>query len=317
MVLQWLTFSLGRWATIMLQLLFLIATSYPCTASTMLVHPYVRTIVSEVGCQSGYEWMNNQENSDPCRVVAYVLAACFGNSWTQPPLAPGNWYNPPNGSFVTPCYCSWSGYNLLMACTYCQSANDTGQLLTWQNFTPNCPTSYTDESFPSGYTLLAGETIPYWATIDPMTWTGQIWDEQQAYEYSLQGKPDLLPSVSTGSHSSDLAAIVGGTVGGVVFLLLSFGICFLCKRRRYRRVRATPVAEIKVEPNPSWQMRNRQLSDQSKTSVSQQKNVSPATYYTGSGTQAIPSMYPSSPPGLYTTSYDTSGAQPHPAIPII
>ncbi|KAI5989464.1 hypothetical protein EDC04DRAFT_1405986 [Pisolithus marmoratus] len=185
-----------------------------------------------------------------------------------------------------------------MACTYCQSANGTDELLAWGNFIQNCPASYTDESFPSGYSLLGNQTIPYWATIDPMAWTGQIWNEQQAYQYSLEGQPDLQPSVSTGSHSSDLGAIVGGTVGGVVFLLLSFGICFLCKRWRYRRVRATPVDEIK-------------------TSVSQQKNVSPATYYTGSGTQAIPSMYPSSPPGIYTSSYNTSGTQPHPTIPII
>ncbi|KAI6099218.1 hypothetical protein EV401DRAFT_971890 [Pisolithus croceorrhizus] len=209
----------------------------------------------------------------------------------------------------------------MMACTFCQGSNDTGELLTWPYFIQNCSTSYTDVYFPSGYTLLANQSIPYWATIDPTTWQGQIWNYQQAYQYYQEGKAASVPSVSavstgsavssgsTGSHSSDLGAIVGGTVGGAaLLLLLALGI-YICKRRRYRRVRTTPVFDINKGTRPSWQMHNRQLSD-------------PMTYYTGSTTQTIPSLDSSFPltsfaSGTDPNSYNTSGAQPHAPIPII
>ncbi|KAI6137129.1 hypothetical protein F5141DRAFT_1079014 [Pisolithus sp. B1] len=275
--------------------------------------------------------MNNQENSSPCLLVAYVIAACVGNSWTQPVLPSGYNYDPPSGSTSTPCYCSWSCYNLMMACTYCQSSNGTEDLLTWPYFIQNCQTSYTDEYFPSGYTLLANETIPSWAALNPTNWTGQVWTYAQAYSNHQLGIADSVPSVSavstgstgsTGSHSSDLGAIVGGTVGGAAFLLLlALGI-YICKRRRYRRARTTPVVDVNKRLHPSWQMHNRQLSDQSTASVLQQSTLSPMTYYTGSTTRTVPSLNSSFPPTSFTSgtdpnSYNTSGAQPRAPIPII
>ncbi|KAI6133791.1 hypothetical protein EV401DRAFT_2180923, partial [Pisolithus croceorrhizus] len=225
---------MSRRATIIPQLLFLSAVSYPRAASTMLVHPYLRTIASNATCETQDAWMNNQEGKSPCLIVAYVIAACVGNSWTQPALPSGYNYDPPYGSTVTQCYCSWSCYNLMMACTYCQSSNGTEGLLTWPYFIQDCPTNYTDVYFPPGYTLLANETIPSWAALNPTNWTGQVWNYQQAYQYYQEGIPDLVPTVSatsTGSHSSDLGAIVGGTVGGAAFLLLlALGI-YICKRR--------------------------------------------------------------------------------------
>ncbi|KAI6133789.1 hypothetical protein EDD17DRAFT_230304 [Pisolithus thermaeus] len=136
---------------------------------------------------------------------------------------------------------------------------------------------------------------------------------------------DSVPSVSamsTGPHSSDLGAIVGGTVGGSSFLLLlALGI-YVCERRRYRRVRATPVFDINKGPHPSWRMNNRQTSDQSTTSALQLSTVPPMTYYTGSGMQTVSLPYSSFPPTSFTsgtdpTSYNTSGAQPHAPIPFI
>ncbi|KAI6137130.1 hypothetical protein F5141DRAFT_1079021 [Pisolithus sp. B1] len=295
----------------------------------MLVHPSLRKIASDATCETQYGWMNNQENNNPCLLVAYVIAACVGDSWTQPVLPSGYNYDPPNGSTSTPCYCSWSCYNLMMACTFCQGSNDTGELLTWPYFIQNCSTSYTDVYFPSGYTLLANQSIPYWATIDPTTWQGQIWNYQQAYQYyqevpsvSAVSTGSAVSSGSTGSHSSDLGAIVGGTVGGAaLLLLLALGI-YICKRRRYHRVRTTPVFDINKGTRPSWQMHNRQLSDQSTTSALQLNTVSPMTYYTGSTTQTIPSLDSSFPltsfaSGTDPNSYNTSGAQPHAPIPII
>ncbi|KAI6153052.1 hypothetical protein BKA82DRAFT_4085441 [Pisolithus tinctorius] len=330
MRLPWRTSTLGKLAAIIFQLLFLIVASYPhTTASTMLLHPYLRIITSSAQCESGYEWMDNQETTPPCLLVAYVIAACVGNSWTQPALPPGSHYDGPSGQTVTPCYCSWSCYNLMMACTLCQGPNNTDSLQTWPAFVQNCTSSDTDVYFPSSYSIAGNETIPYWAAIDPTTWEAQIWNEQQAYQYYQENKTDLNPNAptsstgSTGSHSNNLGAIVGGTVGGAAFLLLlGFGTYILCKRRRYRRVQTPPVAEVNGGQNPIWQTHNRQLSDQSTTTGLQPRTVSPMTYYTGTGSQTVPSIHSSLPltsftPGRDTTSYNTSGAQSRPPIPMV
>ncbi|KAI5984004.1 hypothetical protein EDD15DRAFT_1822274 [Pisolithus albus] len=323
MRLPWLSFSMGGRATVFSQLLLLIAASYPRAASTMLVHPYMRAITSSAVCESEYGWMNNHEGSSPCVLIAYVMAACVGDSWTQSALPSGSHYDAPDESTSSPCSCSQSCYNLMMACTYCQGSNYTGELIPWPTFIQNCSTSYTDVYFPSGYTLLSNQTIPYWASIDPTTWEGQIWNYEQAYQYYQTGKADLVPTLSTGStgsHSSDLGAIVGGTVGGVAsLLLLALGIYILCKRQRYRRVRAAGAVDVNKGPNPSWQMHNGQLSDQSTAGFLQQRIAHPMT---GTVTQTAPSLNWPFPLTSYTsgtdpTSYNTSGAQPHSVIPML
>ncbi|KIO01236.1 hypothetical protein M404DRAFT_1003265 [Pisolithus tinctorius Marx 270] len=293
----------------------------------MLLHPYQRAgITSLASCESGYEWMDNQETSPPCLLVAYVIAACTGNSWTQPALPSGSHYDGPSGTTVTPCYCSWSCYNLMMACTFCQGPNDTDSLQTWSTFVQNCTSSETDAYFPSNYSIAGNETIPYWAAVNPTNWEGQIWNEQEAYQYYLENKTDLNPNVSTastGSQSSNLGAIVGGTVGGAVFLLLlGFGTYILCRRQRYRRVRTPPAAEVNGGQNPNWQMYNRQLSDLSTATGTQPRTVSPMTYYTGTGSQTVPSLRSSLPLtsftlGADTTSYNTSSAQLRPSAPMV
>ncbi|KAI5997785.1 hypothetical protein F5J12DRAFT_785015 [Pisolithus orientalis] len=192
------------------------------TASTILLHPYPRAdISSQAHCSSDYEWMQNQETTSPCLLVAYVISTCAGTNWTLPVLLPGSQYDGPAGQTVTPCSCSWSCYNLMMACTLCQSTNssDGYNLQTY---------------FPSGYSIAGNQTIPYWAAINPTNWEGQIWNEQEAYQYYQE------------------SAIVGGTVGSAAFvLLLGSGTYILCKRQQYRRVRTPPVAEVNGGQNPN------------------------------------------------------------------
>ncbi|KAI6153054.1 hypothetical protein BKA82DRAFT_4085472 [Pisolithus tinctorius] len=330
MRLPWPTSALGRRVTIILQLLFLIVAPYPhSTASTILLHPYPRADISSLAhCSSDYEWMQNQETTSPCLLVAYVISACAGTNWTLPALLPGSQYDGPAGQTVTPCSCSWSCYNLMMACTLCQSTNssDGYNLQTWPAFVENCTSSETNVYFPSGYSIAGNQTIPYWAAINPTTWEGQIWNEQEAYQYYQENKTDLNPNVSTastGSQSSNLGAIVGGTVGGAAFvLLLGFGTYILCKRQQYRRVRTPPVAEVNGGQNPNWQMHNCQLSDQSTATGLQPMTVSSMTYYTGTGSQTVPSLRSSLPLtsstfGADTASYNTRGAQLRPPAPMV
>lgn len=44
------------------------------------VHPNIFIPVSNATCQSEYAWMNNAEQQSPCLAVAYVIAACAGDS---------------------------------------------------------------------------------------------------------------------------------------------------------------------------------------------------------------------------------------------
>ncbi|KAN0101184.1 hypothetical protein V8E55_001168 [Tylopilus felleus] len=209
------------------------------------VHPniYARAPVSNATCQPEYAWMNNAEQQSPCLAVAYVIAACVGDTWTQPALPSGYSYDSPNGTTATPCYCSWSCYNLMMACTLCQNPAYTSDIKTWPSFSENCPSSYTEEKFPNGYVLENDASIPYWATIDPTSWPSELFDIGQAQTYANQNHSDYWPSYSASSSSgsgskTNLGAIVGGTVGGAAGLLLILvGGYLLYKRRQYRCLR--------------------------------------------------------------------------------
>ncbi|KAG2342668.1 hypothetical protein BDR05DRAFT_963884 [Suillus weaverae] len=89
------------------------------------VHPAKRNVVSPATCISGYSWMNDSQGYSPCLTVAYVEAACAGNNYDQPVLNSGYSYSLPNSSTANACYCSWSSYNLMMACTICQGTNNS------------------------------------------------------------------------------------------------------------------------------------------------------------------------------------------------
>ncbi|KAH0838822.1 hypothetical protein J3R83DRAFT_7226, partial [Lanmaoa asiatica] len=163
-------------------------------------HPNIFVPTSNATCQSDYGWMNSTEQRSPCLTVAYVIAACVGDSWTQPALPSGYSYNSPSGTTATPCYCSWSCYNLMMACTLCQSPTFTSDTTTtyvniltivctaWPSFSQNCPSNYKDQVFPQGYVLADNASIPYWATIDRTTWPSELFDIGQAENYYNQSK---------------------------------------------------------------------------------------------------------------------------------
>jgi len=197
--------------------------------------------------------MNNAEQQSPCLAVAYVIAACAGNTWTQPALPSGYSYDSPNGTTVTPCYCSWSCYNLMMACTLCQNPANTGDIKTWPSFSQNCPSNYKEAVFPQGYVIDNNASIPYWATINPTTWSFELFDIDQAQSYANQNHSDYYSSISSpGSSSSttkNLGPIVGGAVGGAIGLLcILAGGYFLFKRWKSRRLRSpnggTPILRM-------------------------------------------------------------------------
>ena len=121
--------------------------------------------VSNATCQPEYAWMNNAEQLDPCLAVAYVIAACAGDSKSlhlrvlyeilscmqlghnllcllgiriirrvvrRPLLVTGMTLSSssPNTCLLSGVNSSWSCYNLMMACTLCQNPAYTSDITT-------------------------------------------------------------------------------------------------------------------------------------------------------------------------------------------
>ncbi|KAF8841378.1 hypothetical protein BDN67DRAFT_528342 [Paxillus ammoniavirescens] len=287
----------------------------------MVVHPNIFAPTSLAVCQDGYAWMNNEEGNSPCLAVAYVIAACAGDTWTQPALPPGYSYDSPNGTTATPCYCSWSCYNLMMACTLCQGPAYTNEVKTWPSFAQDCPSGYTDSVFPSGYVLAGNGSIPYWAGTDPTAWTSELFNIAQANASASLNKPDYRPSIpsspSSGS-STNIGAIVGGTVGGLTgLLILVVGGYIFYKRRQYRRLNTTPIATPMVfKSNPPgharWPSDSSAMYSQAGTTSPPPISYMTSPQYGMSGvpTSSLSSFQAGSPPRTDITSYTTNTAVP-------
>ncbi|KAG1839940.1 hypothetical protein C8R48DRAFT_741092 [Suillus tomentosus] len=199
------------------------------------VHPVKRSIVSSAACMSGYSWMDDSQGNSPCLTVAYVEGACTGNNYDQPVLQSGDMYSLPNSSTANACSCSWSSYNLMMACTLCQGVT---ALTIYYRY------------FPSGYVLAGDASIPHWATTNPSTWTYETFNIVNAnatYQKNSSSTTPSASSLSSGSGSSpssssssskstDVGAIVGGTIGGAAALsFLVIATYLLYRRHVYRK----------------------------------------------------------------------------------
>ncbi|KAG2101810.1 uncharacterized protein F5147DRAFT_295966 [Suillus discolor] len=221
--------------------------------SAVQVHPVKRNIGSSATCMSEYSWMDNSQGYSPCTTVAYVEAPCYENNYDQPILLNDTFYNLPNSSNANACYCSWSSYNLMMACTLCQGVS-TSSVSEWPAWAAGCPTNqnWTQEYYPSGYVLTGDVSIPYWATTNPSTWTYEtfnILDANATYQKNSSSITPGASSLSSGSGSSpsssssnssskstDVGAIVGGTIGGAAahsFLVIAAYLLY--RRHVYRK----------------------------------------------------------------------------------
>jgi hypothetical protein len=228
---------------------FYMVVSVFSSVSTILavqVHPIKRNVVSTATCVSGYSWMDDSQGNSPCLTVAYVEAPCFGNSYTQPILNNGYLYTLPNSTNANPCYCSWSSYNLMMACTICQGSNDSA-VWGWAEWASGCGTntSWTEEYYPSGYVLSANASIPYWATTNPTIWSSGMFNIMDATGIYQKDNSSITPGVSSSpsgssssssSKSTNVGAIVGGTIGALAALsLFAVGAYLVYRRHVYKQ----------------------------------------------------------------------------------
>ncbi|KAK7435695.1 hypothetical protein VKT23_019528 [Stygiomarasmius scandens] len=223
-------------------------------------------------CSSGFSWAGNTRGDSPCALSAAVLAPC-NKTGTQivPPLSFGHdSYDPAtlSGGAVSKCYCTWATYNLLSACAACQSFSSA--VTTWSFFIRECDGNLSANTYyPSGLVSDDNTEIPFYASVNPQTWTAMTFDVHQAKSITDQGHADLslknpsdaspanatallLPassSTSSGSGSDfrtslSTKAIIGITIGGLVAVSVVGAVV----RRRYSSgevvaVQPAPVVE--------------------------------------------------------------------------
>ncbi|KAG8904213.1 hypothetical protein FRB99_002077 [Tulasnella sp. 403] len=202
---------------------------------------------TQVVCGTQFSWMTNTLGQSPCLVAAYLEGAY----WNIPALPSGNSYNGPNANQTNACSCSSVVYNLVSACSACQ-LEAWG---TWPAWKFPC-----DPSFISigGYPLdiPSGTAVPHWAYQDPTTTTGNTFNSTQAQANAYLHLPDYTfgspgpkgqrdPQAVKNTSKTNIGAIVGGTIGGVVFLILiAFLAWWLYSHRRSTRSSQAPSKQF-------------------------------------------------------------------------
>jgi len=114
---------------------------------------------------SSWKWSFNSLGQNPCTVLAFLMATCYGGSFEIPPLGLGDTsYSGPFVDQVTAtltdaCWCNTVTYNLISACSECQG----GQSLFWSDYNFNCTLILAPSTFPNP--VPAGTRVPQWALL--------------------------------------------------------------------------------------------------------------------------------------------------------
>jgi len=140
--------------------------------------------------------------------------------YTYEKLNVSDWYPPPSKTHAgdMTCDCDTVMYSLIMACINCQGGLEYG----WEGWATNCDTVLI--SAYSG-TIPPGTAIPHWAFYNVTLLNDQQYDDNNAQ--SIGRDPEATPSVSSSTSNTkskgipkQTAAIIGGVVGGVGFLII-------------------------------------------------------------------------------------------------
>lgn len=139
---------------------------------------------------------------------------------------------------TTTCQCSTVYYSLISACAICQGH----ALHYWSGHTKNCST--VTVNLPGSLSTVSTD-IPSWAFLNVTA--ADTFNETLAREEAAKtrtpsdtdGQTTVPPSSTAAPASTSTdnkGAIIGGVVGGVLFLALAaLGICFLLRRNRRGR----------------------------------------------------------------------------------
>ncbi|OAX31504.1 hypothetical protein K503DRAFT_777517 [Rhizopogon vinicolor AM-OR11-026] len=230
-----------------------------------------------VTCLSSFDWMNNSLGQNPCLVASYLVSECLNATLGIDPgpiVRPGPFIeNTPND-----CSCSTVAYSMFSACGTCQNAT----IDTWNDWTFNCPISLTHYSeYPLN--IPNGTAVPHWAYLDvvtnntfnataaqqdgdsPESTSTQVQFTTSIIIYSTTSVSASLTSSSTTqspsstAKSSNVKAIAGGVVGGVIAVITIAGIVawFFVRRRHSTKASSAAFGDSSVGPGctPSVYMR--------------------------------------------------------------
>lgn len=209
-------------------------------------------------------WMTNQKGQSPCVVAGILRTPCGGPNFTATPLANGSHYIPGNSSSTTnppdQCGCSWAWYNIIMACTICQTVNGAVDVLTWPNWMLLCGSAQLTNNtwFPPLYQIPTDTSVPHWAIQDPSKWTDERFDPTAAEAIASQNLPDATnsslsapsptPSPTSSKKSTPIGAIVGGVIGGL-FVLAIIIFLFWYSRYKNRKLKTFRMPNIPLMPS--------------------------------------------------------------------
>ncbi|KAL1757188.1 hypothetical protein FB107DRAFT_260174 [Schizophyllum commune] len=219
---------------------------------------------------SQFDWSYNSIKQSPCDVLVNLGAVCNGGIFSVPSLSSGEQYVGPDPQFATDCRCNTVFYSMLAACSACQDAEYIG----WTMYSANC-SSVAIEEFPRD--IPGGTRIPHWAYQDVVT--NNTFDIQTAINDAYSNAPESTASAkptfstskssghstatgsgmeSSGSSSAsgggsktNVGAIAGGVVGGVVGLAAIIGLAFFFLRRRKQQRAKAPSSAYLAPPMSS------------------------------------------------------------------
>lgn len=206
-------------------------------------------------CPDSWSWSFNSLGQSPCEVASFLQGICDDGVFTIPALLPGDSYVGPTGPTDASdlCKCNTVVYSLMSACDACQDA----LWFSWNMWSHNC--SSLDPVTTFSNLIPNGTSVPAWAFLDVTKGTG-FWNPVLSYQVgdspevtaSESGSLSPLPTPTTtqtavpgltsdqahftskSHHSNKTAAIVGGILGGIAFVVLSMGL-FLWRQRIKRR----------------------------------------------------------------------------------
>jgi len=216
-------------------------------------------------CDPSFSWMDNSLAQSPCYVAAYVQSACGTGDWTVKSLPANSSYTPPDTTTANGCTCSWATYNLLSACTVCQSQNP----YPWSYYSNGCQGFLSSSTyFPANATLNSQTALPFWAVTNPSTWPNTAFSATQAKSIVGQAHPDITQSQTAptpGKRTVPIGPIVGGVIGGLVVIALAATV-IICLILKYRKQKNHPGQVDFITPTKPM-IHDRSLSDTSQMTL--------------------------------------------------
>ncbi|KAL5534967.1 hypothetical protein ACEPAF_3058 [Sanghuangporus sanghuang] len=264
-------------------------------------------------CPSSFSWMNNGIGQDPCTIAAWLIALCVDPTSNSPasvaPIGNGQTsYLPPNGTSATACTCSWAFYNTIEACTVCQdfTAQDYS---SWSSSCNVLGQTSTSTYWQSSTSFASRTRLPRWSILNPSKWDSGTFSAAQAEEIANQNASASQPTVSSSSTSpssssdstsagtkkTNVGAIAGGVVAGVLVLLIA-GIAlwfFLVKKRgrsNGRRRGQREHVDLDAEPDGNFLARSSSLMAQSGNPLAAHLRSQSLSYSTTSPTSPTSPM---------------------------